>query len=216
MQAVCWHMARDSKGLPWWFSDKESACNAGEAGDMGLIPRLGRSPGERHDNPLRYSYLENPMDRGAWWATVHRIAKRRTRLKQLSMHDSEMEAALSFPHLHLQTGESSHCIPLKPLNRQEKHSQCAGEELEAPEGEVDLSKPSSQNEGLRPNLWAPRPVLLCVLLWCFWMKLNQSAISQPFSSPALGDQLRFPLSRCKQPLGLKVHWVSAPGIWVRI
>ena len=74
------------------------------------------------------------------------------------------------------------------------HSQCAGEELEAPEGEVDLSKPSSQNEGLRPNLWAPRPVLLCVLLWCFWMKLNQSAISQPFSSPALRDQLRFPLA----------------------
>ena len=82
---------------------------------MGLIPRLGRSPGERHDNPLRYSCLENPMDRGAWWATVHRIAKRRTRLKQLSMHDSEMEAALSFPHLHLHRQASPPIASLSSL-----------------------------------------------------------------------------------------------------
>ena len=47
---------------------KESACNAG---DPGLISRLGRSPGEGNSNPLQYSYLENPMDRGAWWATGH-------------------------------------------------------------------------------------------------------------------------------------------------
>ena len=46
--------------------DKESACNVG---DPGLIPRSGRSPGEGHGNPLQYSCLENPMDRGAWWAT---------------------------------------------------------------------------------------------------------------------------------------------------
>jgi len=43
-----------------------------DAGDIGLIPGLRRSPGEGHDNPLHYSCLENPMDRGAWWATVHR------------------------------------------------------------------------------------------------------------------------------------------------
>ena len=55
-------------GLLWWLSGKESACNAGDAGDSGLIPRLGRSPGEGHDNPLQYSCLENPMDRGAWRA----------------------------------------------------------------------------------------------------------------------------------------------------
>ena len=63
---------------------KESACNAGDAGDMGSIPGLGRSPEGGHGNPLRYSYLENPMDRGAWWAIVHSIAKSWTRLKQLS------------------------------------------------------------------------------------------------------------------------------------
>ena len=44
-------------------------------GDMGLIPGLGRSPGEGNGNPLQYSCLENPMDRGAWWATVYRVAK---------------------------------------------------------------------------------------------------------------------------------------------
>ena len=54
------------------------------AGDLGSIPGLGRAPGEGNGNPLQYSCLENPMDRGAWWATVHGVTKSRTRLKQLS------------------------------------------------------------------------------------------------------------------------------------
>ena len=54
------------------------------AGDTGLIPGLGRSPGEGHGNPLQYSCLDNPMDRRTWQATIHRIAKSRTRLKGLS------------------------------------------------------------------------------------------------------------------------------------
>ena len=54
---------------------KESACNAG---DPGSIPGLGRSPGEGNGNPLQYSCLENPMDRGAWWATVHGVTKSQT------------------------------------------------------------------------------------------------------------------------------------------
>ena len=54
---------------------------AGDIRDMGLIPRLGRFPQEGHDNPLQYSCLENPMDRGAWWATVHRVAQSQTQLK---------------------------------------------------------------------------------------------------------------------------------------
>ena len=49
--------------------------NAGDVRDADLIPRLGRSPAGGHSNPLQYSYLENPMDRGAWWATVHRITE---------------------------------------------------------------------------------------------------------------------------------------------
>ena len=58
-----------------------SACNAG---DLGSIPGLGRSPGEGNGNPLQYSCLENPMDRGAWWATVHGIAKSQTGLSDLT------------------------------------------------------------------------------------------------------------------------------------
>ena len=54
---------------------EESACNVG---DPGLIPGLERSPGEGNGNPLRCSCLENPMDRGAWWATVHGVAKSQT------------------------------------------------------------------------------------------------------------------------------------------
>ena len=56
---------------------KESACNAG---DPGSIPGSGRSPGEGNGKPLQYSCLENPMDRGAWQATVHRVTKSRTGL----------------------------------------------------------------------------------------------------------------------------------------
>ena len=60
---------------------KASACNAG---DMGSIPRLGRSPGEGNGNPLQYSCLKNPMDTGAWWATVHGVAKSWTRLSDFT------------------------------------------------------------------------------------------------------------------------------------
>ena len=63
---------------------KSLPVNAGDIRDMGLIPGLGRSPGEGHGNPLQYSCLENPMDRGAWRATVHRVSKSQTQLKQLS------------------------------------------------------------------------------------------------------------------------------------
>ena len=57
--------------------DKESVCNAG---DLGPTPGLGRSPGDGNGNPPQYSCLENPMDRGAWRATAHGVAKSRTRL----------------------------------------------------------------------------------------------------------------------------------------
>ena len=55
-----------------------STGSVGDAGDAGLIPGSGRSLRERNGNPLQYSYLENPMDRGAWQAIVHRIAKSQT------------------------------------------------------------------------------------------------------------------------------------------
>ena len=57
-----------------------------KAGGVGLISGLGKSRGGEHGNPLEYSCLENPIDRGAWWATVHRVAKSWTCLKRLSTH----------------------------------------------------------------------------------------------------------------------------------
>ena len=63
------------KGFPCSSVGKESACNAG---DLGLIPGLGRSPGEGNGNPFQYPCLENPIDRGAWWAIVHGVTKSRT------------------------------------------------------------------------------------------------------------------------------------------
>ena len=59
-----------SGGLPWRLRGEQSTFNAG---DISSIPGLGRSPGGRHDSPLQYSCLENPMDRGAWWATVQEL-----------------------------------------------------------------------------------------------------------------------------------------------
>ena len=64
-------------GVPGDSDGKESACNAG---DVGSIPGSGRSPGEGNSNPLRYSCLENPMDRGYGQATVHGVANRQTQL----------------------------------------------------------------------------------------------------------------------------------------
>ena len=63
---------------------KNPPANAGDIRDTGSIPGLGRSPGRGHGNPLQYSCLENPMDRGARWATVYRVIKSWTGLKQLS------------------------------------------------------------------------------------------------------------------------------------
>ena len=70
---------------PGGASVKEQAtAYAGNMRDLGSIPQSGRFPGGGHGSPLQYSYLETSMDRGAWWATVHRMAKSKTQLKQLS------------------------------------------------------------------------------------------------------------------------------------
>ena len=65
---------------------KNLPANAGNLRVAGSIPGSGRCPGEEHSNPLQHSYLENPMDRGAWWATVHRVTKSRIQPKWLNTH----------------------------------------------------------------------------------------------------------------------------------
>ena len=79
---IPWHLSGGSDG-------KESACNTG---DQGSVPVSGRSPGEGNGCPFQYSCLENSMDRGAWWATVHKVAKSQTRLKWLSTAQPGSEA----------------------------------------------------------------------------------------------------------------------------
>ena len=73
--------ARQGKGFLGGSVSKEPACNVG---DLGSIPGLGRFPGEGHGIPIQYSHLENPMDRGAWWATVHGGPKELDMTEQLS------------------------------------------------------------------------------------------------------------------------------------
>ena len=68
------------KACPGGAVVKNSPANAGDTGDMGLIPGLGRFPRGGKGNPLQYSCLENPMDRGAWQAMVHGVEKSQTRL----------------------------------------------------------------------------------------------------------------------------------------
>ena len=84
-----WH------GLPWWLSGKESACNAGDAG---RIPGSVKSPGGGYGNPLQYSCLENPMDRGAWWATYSPQRRKELDTAEATEHactQSGMESIIS-------------------------------------------------------------------------------------------------------------------------
>ena len=69
------HTHTHTHRLPQWLSGKQSTYNTGDKGDTGSIPGLGRSPRQGNGNPLLYSCLKNPMDRGAWWAIVHGGAK---------------------------------------------------------------------------------------------------------------------------------------------
>ena len=85
-------------GFPGGSEVKASACNVG---DLGSIPGSGRSPGEGNGNPLQYSCLENPMDGGAWWATVHRVVKSRTRLSDFTF---------TFTYCCVSVSQRTHCF----------------------------------------------------------------------------------------------------------
>ena len=76
---------RSLQGFPSGASVRNLPANAGDRREVGSIPRWERCPGGEQGNPFQYSCLENPMDRGAWWAIVHRVAKSWTWLRQLSL-----------------------------------------------------------------------------------------------------------------------------------
>ena len=112
---------------------KEPTCNAG---DPGSIPELGRSPGGRHGNPLQYSHLQNPMERGTWRATVHGVAKSQTRVKRLSRHARTLKSPVAQDNSwHTGAGISDqarnkllpHCTLCSPVQQgAEKHSLVEG------------------------------------------------------------------------------------------
>ena len=96
-----------------------NAYQRGDAGDTGLIPGSGRSHGGGNGNPLQYSCLESPTDRGAWWATVHGVAESQTRLV--------------ITHTYTEENEESRCILLEiscfieescRMKREEKERKC--------------------------------------------------------------------------------------------
>ena len=74
---------------------ENSSDNAGDIRDTGSIPGPKRSPGGGHGNPVQYSRLENPTDKGAWWTMVHRVSKSQTRLKQLSSSSREPKKSVA-------------------------------------------------------------------------------------------------------------------------
>ena len=82
-EIVHFELVMEIMGFLGGSGGKNLPANAGDAGDLGLIPGLGRFPGGRNGSPLQYSCLGNPMDRGAWWAIVHGVTKNWT---WLSMH----------------------------------------------------------------------------------------------------------------------------------
>ena len=104
------HTLTRTHGLHWWLSGKESTCNAGATGDTSSIPGLlGRSLAEGLGNPLQYSCLETPMDRGAWWVTVRGVAKTQRQLQGFSTQ----AYAGTRTHTHTQSGSTSQKFTFK-------------------------------------------------------------------------------------------------------
>ena len=96
MQKKCLRKNEANVGFPGDSDGKESAC---KAGDMGLIPGLGRSPRGGNGNQLQYSCLGNPMGRGAWWATVYRVTKESDMTSQLN---NKSERGKQIPYINTQ------------------------------------------------------------------------------------------------------------------
>ena len=144
--------------LPWWLSGKESACSAGH---LGSIPGPGRFPGEGNGNPLQYSYLGNPMDRGAWWATVHGITRVGHDLAaKPPPHHCVLEDSVYYPcpiHLlgHWFLRERSSCLGCTKLIH-----------FDRPVVSSDLKSPTSpQGDGTNPGKWLPKQESLAKRPW---------------------------------------------------
>ena len=94
-------------GFSWWLRGKESTCNAGAEGDAGSIPGSGRSPGGGHGNHSSILSWRILVETGAWWATVHGVAKSRTRLKGVSSSSNRI-------YISSLRAEFQPCLTLNP------------------------------------------------------------------------------------------------------
>ena len=99
--------------LPRWLSGKELPANAGNRRDTVSIPGWGRSPGEGNGNPLQYSCLGNPMDRGAWQATIHGVTESDT-TEHARTHSCMHAHTHAYPHTHTHTHTHTHPILYSP------------------------------------------------------------------------------------------------------
>ena len=129
-------------GFPGGASGKEPVCQAVFAGDItsgGLIPGSGRSPGRGHGSPLQNSCLENPMDRGAWQAAVHRVAKSQTRRKRLHTHT----------HTHTHTQVTVTCLTSVARTEVRSRGQRQGGGQRAAPAAVRNRCPRTAKQGLR-------------------------------------------------------------------
>ena len=99
---------------------KNLPSNAEDIRDVGSIPGSGTSPGGEHGNPLQYSCIENPMDRGAWRAMVQRVAKSQTQLKQLSTHACFINNEFLFSKCFIIMCQT--CFPYNLVARLRRHS----------------------------------------------------------------------------------------------
>ena len=186
----------DCTGFPGGSDSKESACNAG---DPGVIPGLGRPPGEGNNYPLEYSCLENSMERGDWWATVHRVSSVQllscvrlfetpwTAARQASLSTTNSRSLLILMSIEL-VMPSSHLILCHPL------SSCP-QSLPASESfpMSQLSAWGGQNIGvsalasvlsMNTQDWSP-------LGWTGWISLQSKGLSRVFSNTTIQNHQFF-------------------------
>ena len=109
-------MLEKKKGFPGSLDGKESACNVG---DLSSTPGTGRSPGEGNGNPLQYSCLKNPTDRGAWQAIAHRVAESQTQLSDFT-HSLTLENKVSLYSIMLYPGRPFCIGSIKCLGEKKK------------------------------------------------------------------------------------------------
>ena len=116
--------------------DKESACNAG---DLGSIPGSGRYLGEGNGNPLQYFCLENPMDRGAWWVTVHRVTKSQTRLSDSHNNNKSTLLQQKISNNWLLAHEMLQRVLIKSLNKLSRKKYICLTVLESQKTDLQIS-----------------------------------------------------------------------------